>query len=118
MQTTAIAATAATISRIPARVDAGLRAAFVLANAVAWAVSLFRPISLHIEPAEDEEGPELVHPNVYVQPLAGASLFRLACWRATDGRESWIEVRAFGCAIEVFYVPQAAQGATAVGTEA
>lgn len=77
------------------------RLAFEAAQALAWVISLARPISMHT----DSEGNE--SPHVYVLPLAGSPWWRLDLWRPEAG---CIEGRIFGCAVEVFYVPKVAAG--------
>lgn len=98
--------TAATLQRIQHR-ELGTnmtakfshRLAFTAAQALAWAISLARPISMHT----DSEG--VRHPNVFAQPLYGSPWWRVDLWRPEAG---CIEARIFGCAVEVFYVPKTA----------
>lgn len=79
-----------------------LHLAFTAAQALAWAVSLARPIRMHT----DDEGNE--SPHVYAVPLVDSSWWRVDLWRSEPG---CIEARIFGCAMEVFYVPKGTAGA-------
>lgn len=77
------------------------RLAFTAAQAIAWAVSLARPIRMHT----DSEGHE--SPHVYAVPLVGSPWWHVDLWRSEPG---CIDARILGCAVEVFYVPKGAAG--------
>lgn len=96
------------------------RAALLLADAAAFVVSRFRPLSMHTTPARDEHGEPLQGPvgawlttserNVFVLPLVNASPWRFDVWRDEDaGPTGCLHIDAFGFHVEVYYVRKPAQ---------
>ena len=82
-----------------------IRAAHLLADAAAWAVSLVRPLSTFTEEEEGEAGEwtEATSRNVFVT-ASGLSLWRVDLWTDRDeDAEGCLHLLAFGCHIEVFY---------------
>lgn len=94
------------------------RTAWRIARLVAAAVSLARPIAMHVrevwdDPLQlDENGepvnlePKLVEePHVYAWPLVGSPKWRLAMWPTVEeSGQGCVHVRVLGYAIEVWYV--------------
>jgi hypothetical protein len=82
--------------------------AHAVAASLAWAVSLVREV--HTQ--EDHEG--TVSPAVFVFPLVNASPWRLAAMHESPATSSeglgCVELRVFGCAVEVFYRPKGQEG--------
>lgn len=85
------------------------KAAWLLADALTWLVSMFRPIQQHMEEVfeEDRQGGEtsrlVSEPCVFVQPVKGAPCW-LNPWLESDGREHSLCLYALGCHIEIFYL--------------
>lgn len=83
-----------------------VRAAYLLADAAAWAMSLVRPLSTFTEEAQDEAGEwtEVTGRNVFVT-ASGLSPWRIDLWTDKDeDAEGCLHLHAFGCHIEVFYL--------------
>lgn len=82
-----------------------IRAAHLLADAAAWAVSLVRPLSTFTEEVQDEAGEwtEATSRNVLVT-ASGLSPWRIDLWTDRDEEtEGCLHLHAFGCHVEVFY---------------
>jgi hypothetical protein len=84
-----------------------LRAAHWLADAIAMAVGLVRPLSTYTEEVEvaPEVWVEVTRRNVLVAAVASMPLWHLDAWRDHDkDPEGCLHVHALGCHIEVFYL--------------
>lgn len=92
-----------------------IRAAALVAEVAALAVSLFRPLSTTTEETEDDAGnlTERTERDVLIYPLGKLPLWHVGAWLDDDTDPiGCLNVRAFGCCIEVYYLRRIALQST------